>query len=74
MWCGDEIAEQKTAELEKLKEAVRQPNGSSLSSILTTAKKNPVYGQHRLFPALQEGTSTATQEFVNELPVRVNAL
>lgn len=74
VWCGDEIAEQKTAELEKLKEAVRQPNGSSLSSILTTAKKNPVYGQHRLFPALQEGTSTATQEFVNELPVRVNAL
>ncbi|CAM2901640.1 Uncharacterised protein [Legionella steigerwaltii] len=73
VWFGDELARQKKTELENLKTEVRQ-NGSSLNSILATAKKNSVYNQHRLFAALQEGVNTATQDFIEELPERVHAL
>ncbi|MCW8398931.1 hypothetical protein OQJ26_09030 [Legionella sp. PATHC038] len=73
VWLGDEIAGEKKAALENLKTEIRQTNGSSLASVLAKAKMNPVYNQHRLF-ALQEDELTATQEFIADLPERVNAI
>ncbi|WP_392538676.1 hypothetical protein [Legionella sp. 227] len=73
IWLGDEIAGEKKAALENLKTEIRQTNGSSLASVLAKAKMNPVYNQHRLF-ALQEDELTATQEFIADLPERVNAI
>lgn len=72
---GAELAEDKNSALKELKGKVRATasNGESLNDILATAKNNPIYNQHRLF-ALHKGEKTVTQEFVEELPERVNAL
>jgi hypothetical protein len=71
---GAELADDKNNALNELKEKVRatRPNkNDSLSEVLSTAKNNPVYSKHRLF-TLYEGEKTATQEFVEDLPARVN--
>ncbi|KTC91683.1 hypothetical protein OQJ15_12855 [Fluoribacter dumoffii] len=73
IWFGDQIADHKKDELQKLKREIRQTDGSALGGILEAAKKNAVFNQHRLF-AIREDEPTATQEFIAELPERVNAL
>ncbi|KTD72211.1 hypothetical protein [Legionella tucsonensis] len=75
IWVGEEIADAKKEELKQLKTKVREANsnGSSVNSILKEAKNNPVYNRHRLFP-IQNEEPTATQEFIEELPERVNAI
>jgi hypothetical protein len=71
---GAELADDKNHALKALKEKVRSTpstNGDSLKEILSNAKNNPVYNQHRLF-AFYEGEKTATQDFIENLPERVN--
>lgn len=75
VWVGTDIADDKKKGFQQLKTNVRATtsNGSTVSEILKEAKNNPVYNRHRLF-ALQEDELTTTQEFIEELPERVNAI
>ncbi|KTD11568.1 hypothetical protein Lgra_1026 [Legionella gratiana] len=72
---GTALADDKSDALKELKGKVRAKasNSETLNEILTTAKNNPVYNQHRLF-ALSKDEKTTTQEFVEDLSERVNAL
>lgn len=70
---GRELAEAKIVELDKLKNEIRNlKNDESLVETLKRAQNQPVYNQHRLFALADE--KTRTQEFIEELPQRVNAL
>lgn len=70
---GHDQANAKIIELDKLKDAIRHPqNGESLAEILKEAKNQSAYNQHRMFA--QKDEKTRTQEFIEELPKRVNAL
>lgn len=70
---GREQAHAKIIELDKLKETIRHPkNGESLATVLKEAKNQPAYNQHRLFA--QKDEKTRTQEFIEDLPQRVNVL
>lgn len=64
------IAKAKIQGLHELRDEIRNPKGRSLAAILETAKENTVYNKHRLFA--QRDQPTATQEFLEELPHRVN--
>lgn len=72
---GTELAKDKIGALHELSEKVRATtsHGYSLKNLITDAKNNPVYNQHRLF-SLSKDEKTATQEFVEHLPERVNAM
>ncbi|AWN72694.1 membrane protein [Legionella anisa] len=75
VWFGDEIADDKKKALRQLKTKVRETtsNGSSVDEVLTDARNNAVYNRHRLF-AMQDDEPTTTQEFIEALPERVNAI
>ena len=64
------IAKAKIQGLHELRKEIRNPQGKSLAAILETAKENAVYNKHRMFA--QKNQPTATQEFLEELPNRVN--
>lgn len=68
---GRELADKKIFALNQLKEKIRYPeHGDTLSDTLEKAKKQSVYNQHRLFG--QKGEKTCTQNFIEELPERIN--
>lgn len=70
---GRELAEAKIVALDKLKKDIRNlKDDESLAETLKRAQNQPIYNQHRLFAQADE--KTRTQEFVEELPQRVNAL
>ncbi|MCE0722258.1 MULTISPECIES: hypothetical protein [Legionella] len=75
VWFGEEIADAKKVELKQLKTKVREtiPNDSSVNDVLTEARNNAVYNRHRLF-AMHDDEPTTTQEFIEALPERVNAI
>ncbi|WP_298625364.1 hypothetical protein [uncultured Legionella sp.] len=67
-----DLAEVKLIELGHLKEQIRNAQSSeSLAETLKQAKNQPAYNQHRLFAA-GKNEKTATQEFIETLPCRVN--
>ncbi|WP_040536444.1 hypothetical protein [Legionella drancourtii] len=68
---GNSIAEEKKQELRKLQQKIREIAPESLAEVLTAAKANPVFNQHRLFA--EQGEPTRTQIFLDELPERVLA-
>lgn len=69
---GRDLADAKSIELEHLKAEIRNlKQEDSLVETLERAKNQPVYNQHRLFAASQD-EKTATQEFIETLPQRVN--
>lgn len=69
---GRPLADAKVAALDELKTTIRRENGGSLADTLRKARDNTVYNQHRLF--VQTDDKTATQQFIEGLPERVNAL
>jgi hypothetical protein len=70
---GHEVADEKIAALNELKREVRTPTqGKTLSETLRNAADNPVYNKHRMFAPAD--TNTHTQEFIEELGPRVNAV
>lgn len=69
---GRDLADVKIIELEHLKEQIRHlKQGDSLAETLEQAKYQPAYNQHRLFAAAKD-EKTTTQEFIEELPQRIN--
>lgn len=69
---GRDLADAKIIELKHLKEQIRNPKpADSLAETLKQARNQPVYNQHRLFAASKD-EKTTTQEFIDELPQRVN--
>ena len=69
VWFGAETAEKKKAELRTLQQQILRADAKDIEGILTSAKTNSAYNQHRLFAHKDE--KTATQAFVEELPQRV---
>lgn len=66
---GRGLAEEKIQALNLLKEEVRKSQ-SPLADTLRAASQNPVFNQHRWF---KQTDNTATQDFVENLPIRVTA-
>lgn len=72
-FVGRELVEAKIVDLDQLKRKLRNPEkGQTLAETLYKAKNNPVYNQHRMFA--QSGANTTTQNFIEELPQRVNVM
>lgn len=69
VWFGAETAEKKKVELRALQQQIRRADVKELSGILTSAKANSAYNEHRLFAHKAE--KTTTQIFVEELPQRI---
>ncbi|PWY56625.1 hypothetical protein DGG96_05750 [Legionella qingyii] len=69
------VADDKKDQLEQLKNKVRATlsDNSAIYAVLTEEKDNPIYNQPRLF-ALRKDEKTTTQEFIEALPERVNAI
>lgn len=67
----EKLTNEKIVALNELKSRVRNPqSGDTLEAALREAKTTSVYNRHRLFSWDNENTST--QDFVEELPERVN--
>ncbi len=65
------LTNEKIVALDELKSRIRTPQpGDTLEAALNEAKTTPAYNRHRLFSWDNENTST--QDFVEELPERVN--
>ncbi|USQ13516.1 hypothetical protein J2N86_12660 [Legionella lytica] len=69
VWIGTDTAEKKEIALRALQQEIRRADAKDLDGILTSAKTNSVYNQHRLFAPKDE--KTTTQIFVEELSQRV---
>lgn len=67
---GQQCAEEKINTLNQLKNKIRNADHNSLQNIVQQAQNEPVYNQHRWF--IQNDEKTRTQEFVENLPRRVN--
>ncbi|WP_454784981.1 hypothetical protein [Legionella sp. WA2024007413] len=69
------LAEDKKEQLKQLKSKVRETlsGHSSIKDVLKEARNNSIYNQPRLF-ALRKDEKTTTQEFIEALPERVNAI
>ncbi len=69
------VAADKKEQLKQLKSKIRATlsDNSSVNDVLNQAKDNPIYAQPRLF-ALRKGGKTTTQEFMDALPERINAM
>ncbi|WP_045097094.1 efflux RND transporter permease subunit [Legionella fallonii] len=71
--CDEKLTNEKVVELDKLKSRIRNPQpGDTLEAALNEAKTTSVYNRHRLFSWDNENTNT--QDFIEELPERVNAI
>ncbi len=67
----EKLTNEKIIALDELKSRIRNPQlGDTLDAALSEAKTTSVYNRHRLFSWDNENTST--QDFVEELPERVN--
>jgi hypothetical protein len=68
---GRQLAGEKIVALDRLKNKVRatQP-GNDLRELLKNEQNEPAYNLHRMFAP--EGEKTNTQEFIEQLPARVN--
>ncbi|MFJ1268448.1 hypothetical protein ACD661_07780 [Legionella lytica] len=69
VWVGADTAGKKETALRVLQQEIRRTDGKDLDGLLTSAKTNSVYNQHRLFA--QKDEKTTTQIFVEELSQRV---
>ena len=58
VWIGTDTAEKKEIALRALQQEIRRADAKDLDGILTLAKTNSVYNQHRLFAPKDEKTTT----------------